>query len=109
MREGAVMAKRTPEQEALYALQWDLSRDDLRMAAQLEYDRLKPDWDRKTAPRREAARRPATRQDVPSARWSRFARATFVLGLLTGFYGTIPAAIALFHLDNVATAVHFSL
>jgi hypothetical protein len=30
------------------------------------------------------------------------------LGLLTGFYGTAPAADALFHLDNVDTAVHFS-
>lgn len=102
------MARLTPEQEASYALTWDLSRGDLSMAAQLEYDRLKPDWDRKVAASREAARRPAVRQDVPSARWSRFAGVTLVLGVFTGFYGTIPAGIALFHLDNVATAAHFS-
>jgi hypothetical protein len=102
------MAKRTPEQEALYALQWDLARDDLPVAVQLEYDRLKPDWDRKMAAGGKADRRPAMRQDVPSARWSRFAGATLGLGVLTGFYGTIPAAIGLFHLDNVATAAHFS-
>jgi DivIVA domain-containing protein len=34
------MAKMTPEQEASYALDWDLPRSDLSMAAQLEYDRL---------------------------------------------------------------------
>ena len=34
------MAKMTPEQEASYALDWDLLRSDLSMAAQLEYDRL---------------------------------------------------------------------
>ena len=38
--EAAVMAKMTPEQEASYALDWDLPRSDLSMAAQLEYDRL---------------------------------------------------------------------
>ncbi len=40
------MAKLTPEQEALYALEWNLPRSDLSMAAQLEYDRLKADWER---------------------------------------------------------------
>jgi hypothetical protein len=48
------MAKRTPEQEALYALQWDLARDDLPMAAQLEYDQLTrqlgPRWARGSEP-----------------------------------------------------------
>jgi len=68
------MAKPTPEQEALYALQWDVSRGDLSMAAQLEYDRLKPHSERKVAATVKAASRPVIRQDVPSARWSRFAR-----------------------------------
>jgi hypothetical protein len=45
---------------------------------------------------------------IPSARWTRWAVITVTLGLLTGFYGTGPAADALFHLDNVDTAVHFS-
>jgi hypothetical protein len=40
------MAKWTPEQEALYALQWDLPRSDLSMAVQVEYDRLKADRER---------------------------------------------------------------
>ena len=39
------MAKRSPQQEAWYALQWDLSRDDLPRAVQLEYDRLQPVWE----------------------------------------------------------------
>ena len=43
------MAKMTPEQEALYALQWNLPRSDLSTAVQLEYDRLKPVWEREAA------------------------------------------------------------
>lgn len=35
-----------PEQEALYALQWNVPRDELSMTAQLEYDRLMPAWER---------------------------------------------------------------
>jgi hypothetical protein len=35
-----------PEQEALYALQWNVPRSELSMAAQLEYDRLVPAWER---------------------------------------------------------------
>ena len=35
-----------PEQEALYALQWNVPRSELSMAAQLEYDRLMPAWER---------------------------------------------------------------
>src|SRR5215471_4010372 len=34
-----------PEQEALYALQWNVPRSELSMAAQLEYDRLVPAWE----------------------------------------------------------------
>jgi hypothetical protein len=40
------MAKVTAEHQALYALARDLPRSDLSMAAQLEYDRLKPAWER---------------------------------------------------------------
>lgn len=36
----------TAEQEALYALQWNVPRSELSMAAQLEYDRLRPAWER---------------------------------------------------------------
>jgi hypothetical protein len=43
------MAKVTAEQEALYALQWDLPRGDLPVAAQLEYDRLKLGWGERKA------------------------------------------------------------
>jgi hypothetical protein len=41
-----VVAKMTPLQEALYALHWDLPHSDLSLAAQLEYDRGKPVWER---------------------------------------------------------------
>jgi hypothetical protein len=34
-----------PEQEALYALGWNLPRTELSVAGQLEYDRLKPAWE----------------------------------------------------------------
>jgi hypothetical protein len=46
MRGAAVMSKMTPLQEALDALDRDLPRSGLSMAAQLEYDRLKPVWER---------------------------------------------------------------
>ena len=39
---GLAMTEVTPEQQALYALARDLPRGDLPMAAQLEYDRLRP-------------------------------------------------------------------
>jgi DivIVA domain-containing protein len=35
-----------PEQEALYALHWNVPRGELSIAAQLEYDRLRPAWER---------------------------------------------------------------
>ena len=50
-----MMAKRTPEQQAQYALAWHVSRSDLSAAAQLEYDRLKADQEREAAATREAA------------------------------------------------------
>lgn len=58
----------------------------------------------------EGARVPVSsvRRVIPSARWTRFAVVTAALGLVTGFYGTWPAAYGLFHLDNVDTAIHFS-
>jgi len=40
------MSKMTPLQEALDALDRDLPRSGLSMAAQLEYDRLRPVWER---------------------------------------------------------------
>jgi PH (Pleckstrin Homology) domain-containing protein len=43
------MAKLTPEQEALYALDKGLPRRDLPVAAQREYDRLKPGWEERKA------------------------------------------------------------
>jgi hypothetical protein len=50
----------TPEQEALYALQWNVPRSELSMAAQINYDRLRPAWERgearPTAEEAEAAR-----------------------------------------------------
>jgi hypothetical protein len=45
------MAKLTPEQEARYALAYNVSRSDLPAAAQLEYDRLKADQEREAAAR----------------------------------------------------------
>jgi len=35
-----------PEQEALYALHWNVPRSELSVAAQLEYDELMPAWER---------------------------------------------------------------
>jgi hypothetical protein len=102
------MAKLTPEQEARYAVRWNVSRSDLPAAAQLEYDRLQAEREREAAAAREPAVSPPARRVIPSARWSRFAGATMILGLLTGFYGTIPAGVALFNTDHVATAAHFS-
>jgi hypothetical protein len=46
------MAKLTPELEALYALQWNVPRSELSVAAQLEYDRLRPRWATRGATRR---------------------------------------------------------
>ena len=40
------MTEVTPEQQALYALARDMPRSDLPPSAQLEYDRLKPAWER---------------------------------------------------------------
>jgi hypothetical protein len=53
------MTQMSPEEEALYALDQNLPRDDLSLAAQLEYDRLRPAWERgepRPAWDREAAR-----------------------------------------------------
>jgi hypothetical protein len=44
-QDSPTKTKMTPEQEILYALQWNVSRSELFMAAQLEYDRLRPAWD----------------------------------------------------------------
>ena len=44
--EGAVMTEVTPEQQALYALARGFHRNGLSLAAQLEYDRLRPAWER---------------------------------------------------------------
>jgi DivIVA domain-containing protein len=40
------MTELTPELEALYALHRNVPRSELSMAAQLEYDRLRPAWER---------------------------------------------------------------
>jgi hypothetical protein len=56
------MANWTPEQDALYRLQSDLSRDDLPMAGQREYVRL----------RQPPPNRPDNRQgQIPGTSWSR--------------------------------------
>jgi hypothetical protein len=46
----------TPEQEALYALGWNLQRSDLSPAAQLEYARFKPGWEHGGTRREEEVR-----------------------------------------------------
>ena len=48
------MAEMTPEQEALYALNWNVSRSELSMPGQLEYDRLRQEH---PAQQRELTRR----------------------------------------------------
>jgi DivIVA domain-containing protein len=47
--EAAVMTGMSPEEQALYAPDQNLPRSDLPMAAQLEYDRLRPAWEREEA------------------------------------------------------------
>jgi DivIVA domain-containing protein len=47
--EAAVMTGMSPEDQAWYALDQNLPRGDLSMAAQLEYDRLRPAWEREEA------------------------------------------------------------
>lgn len=47
---GAATTKVTPEQRALHALAGDLPRGDLPISAQLEYDWLKPAWERGELP-----------------------------------------------------------
>ncbi len=65
------MAEMTPEQEALYALNWNVPRSELPMAAQLEYDRLRPAWEqgeaRPAAGQPEAARLAWERRHPPEA------------------------------------------
>ena len=43
---GAAVTALSPEQEALCALHWNVPRRELSIAAQLEYDRLRPAWER---------------------------------------------------------------
>jgi hypothetical protein len=43
------MTRMTPEQEARYALNWDVARSDLSADAQLAYDRLVEEWARDDA------------------------------------------------------------
>jgi hypothetical protein len=102
------MAKLTPVQAALHALRWNLPRGELPAAAQLQGDWLKPDRKWQAAMGRRAGGAPAAWRVVPSARWYRFALVTIILGMLTGFYGTAPAAFVIFHLDNVPAAAHYS-
>jgi ascorbate-specific PTS system EIIC-type component UlaA len=70
---------------------------------------LEPDRKRQAAVGRQAEGVPAAGRVVPSARWYRFALATITLGMLTGFYGTLPAAFIIFHFGNVAAAAHYSV
>jgi hypothetical protein len=41
-----LLAMLAPEREAFYALQWNVPRSELSKAGQLEYDRLRPAWER---------------------------------------------------------------
>src|SRR5690348_9273593 len=59
-----------PEHEALYALESNVPRSALSMAAQLEYDRLRPAWERGEAMPawdREAARLAREAEHPPTA------------------------------------------
>lgn len=81
------MPKMTPEQEAAYALTWELPREDLRPAVQVAYDKL-------------IAERSASGQPVvtsapprPRARPDGYAAASLVLGLVMPGIGSILAII----------------
>jgi hypothetical protein len=78
------MARMTPEQEAAYALGYNLSRNDLSPAAQVEYDRLKAERARAVTPARATAPATAKRERTPSN--------VLVLGALLG-WGPWSAAI----------------
>jgi hypothetical protein len=71
------MAKRTPEQEASYALDWNLSRNDLKPAAQVEYDRLKAERARTITTAAPAVRATSQQERTPSG--------VMVLGALLGW------------------------
>ena len=62
----------SPEQEALYALHWNVPRSELSMTAQLEYDRLRPAWERGevrlASEELEAARRAWEREHTAEAK-----------------------------------------
>ena len=65
------MAKRTPEQEALYVVQCNVPRSELSLAAQLEYDRFRPPQERGEAwpaDRQLAAARQPGRQNSNESR-----------------------------------------
>jgi hypothetical protein len=57
-RGGVAMTEVLPERQALSALGLDLPRGDLPMAAQLEYDRLRPAWELDPGPLRALPFRP---------------------------------------------------
>lgn len=103
------MSDLTPEQQALYALARDLPRSGLPVAAQLEYDRLRPAWERGemadwVPPRKlemalrqgiDEERRPAV---VPPWIGSGTTRTFHLRPVFHGFVGLLCIAIAAFGL-----------
>jgi|SRR5450755_1994796 hypothetical protein len=71
------MAKMTPQQEAAYALNYNLDRDGLKPAVQVEYDRLKAERARAAGSAPPAAPTPAKHEPTPSA--------VLMLGALLGW------------------------
>ena len=64
------MAKMTPEQEAAYALRWEIARSDLPSEAQLAYDRLVEQRARAASPSASAASAGAASAPVTMPRWA---------------------------------------
>jgi hypothetical protein len=71
------MAKMTPEEEASYALNWNLSRNDWKPSAHVEYDRLTAERARTTASAPPAVRTAPQQERAPSG--------VLVLGALLGW------------------------
>lgn len=82
----------TPEQEAAYALDWNVSRDTLKPAVQAEYDRLKNKRTQATVPVLRGGRTTAEPAARTTAGQERTPSGVLILGALLG-WGPWSAAI----------------
>ncbi|MBV9450201.1 MAG: hypothetical protein JO345_30360 [Streptosporangiaceae bacterium] len=109
------MARLTPEEEAAYALDWGLARDDLDPVAQLAYDRLRKERETRppahTASGGETGPPPVRYLSVPRRLTARSAGlfAICVIGLVIGPYGDAHHIAVLSDLGIVMVGGGFGL